>query len=94
MIGKGMLPDSRKCPCCDQLMRLVNCSNKVKDGLLFKCTRHDSGDVRVSVRAGTIFEGSSMTLMESLRIVFYYFARGFNAMQTFKELKEFQIPHI
>ncbi len=94
MLGKGMLPPNRKCPCCDQLMRVVNCSSKVKDGLLYKCTRHDSGDVRMSIRQGTIFEGSSLTLMESLRLIFYYFARGFNAMQAFKELKEMQIPHI
>lgn len=30
--------------------------------------------------------------MESVRVIFYYFSRGFNALQTFRDLKEFKIP--
>ena len=30
--------------------------------------------------------------METARVIFYYFSRGFNALQTFRDLKEFGIP--
>ncbi len=92
MIMKGLLPESRNCPCCGKLMRIVNMHSKVKDGIVFKCSRLECRDIKVSIREGTIFEGNHLTLMETARVVFYYFARGFNALQTFRDLKEFGIP--
>lgn len=103
MIGKGFLYDNKKCPCCDYPMRLVHSSSKLKDGLIFKCSRvnnhdnypltsHSSGEVKVSIRNGTLFDGSNLTLMEAVRLVFYYFPRGFNALQAYKDLAEYQIP--
>lgn len=80
MLGKGMLPDFRKCPCCDFPMRLANSFAKMTDGVWFKCSRHDGRDIKMSIREGTIFDGCMLTLMESLRVVFYYFSRGFNAL--------------
>jgi hypothetical protein len=80
MIAKGMIPESRKCSCCDQTMRIVNCHTKVKDGLVFKCTRLECRDFKVSIREGTIFDNNNLTLMEILRCIFYYFARGFNGL--------------
>jgi len=53
---------------------------QVKDGLVFKCTRLECRDIKISIREGTIFDGSHMTLMEILRVIFYYFVRGFNAL--------------
>ncbi|CDW84442.1 UNKNOWN [Stylonychia lemnae] len=67
MIQKGMLPESRRCPCCDHQMRIINCHSKVKDGVLFKCSRLECRDVRISIREGTIFDQNHMTLMEILR---------------------------
>lgn len=61
-------------------MRIVNMHTKVKDGLVFKCSRLECRDIKISIREGTIFDGSHMTLMEILRVVFYYFVRGFNAL--------------
>ncbi len=73
-------------------MRIINCHSKVKDGLVFKCTRLECRDIKISIREGTIFDTNHLTLMEILRCIFYYFARGFNALQTFRDLKEFNIP--
>lgn len=89
-----MLPSERKCPCCELPLRLVNMHTKVKDGLLFKCSRLECRDIKVSIRESTIFDGSHMTLMEILRIVFYYFVRGFNALQTFRDLAEFGLKSL
>lgn len=75
-----MLPSERKCPCCERPLRLINMHTKVKDGLLFKCTRMECRDIKVSIRDGTVFDGSHMTLMEIIRVIFYYFIRGFNAL--------------
>ena len=80
MILKGMLPECRKCPACDMSMRIVNCHTKVKDGLMFKCSRLECRDIKVSIREGTIFDGNHMTMMEILRCIFYFFTRGFNAL--------------
>lgn len=67
---------------------------KVKDGLLFRCTRLECREIKVSIREGTIFEGSYMTLMEILRIIFYYFIRGFNALQAYRDLAEFRLKSL
>ena len=75
-----MLLAERKCPCCEMPLRIVNVYTKVKDGLMFRCTWLECRDIKVSIREGTVFDGSHMTLMEILRIVFYYFVRGFNAL--------------
>lgn len=83
LCDKGLLPAERDCPVCRQPLRLANVLTKVKDGLLFKCTRLECRDIKVSIRESTIFDGSHMTFMEILRIIFYYFVRGFNALQTF-----------
>lgn len=80
MINKGMIPESRKCPSCENLMRIINCHSKVKDGLVFKCSRLECRDLKVSIREGTIFDHNHLTVMEILRVIFYYFARGFNAL--------------
>ena len=66
----------------------------MKDGLVFKCTRLTCRDVKVSIREGTVFADSHMTLMEILRITFYYFVRGFNALQAFRDLKEFKLKSL
>ena len=94
MCNKEMIPCERKCPCCEQPLRLVNIHSKVKDGLVFKCTRLECRDIKVTLREGTLFEGSHMTLMEILRIIFYYFVRGFNALQTYRDLAEFKLKSL
>ena len=40
------------------------------------------------MRKGSFFESSKLTLMETVRIVFYYFVRGFNAVQATTDLNE------
>jgi hypothetical protein len=80
LCSKSMLYESRECPNCRQTMRLVNSHAKVKDGLIFRCTRAECIETKVGIRTGTIFDGSHLTLMEFLRITFYHFTRGFNAL--------------
>jgi len=92
MVDKELIPESRKCPCCNKLMRIVNLHSKVKDGLVFKCSRLERRDIKINIREGTVFDGNHLTIMETARVIFYYFARGFNALQTFRDMKEFGIP--
>ena len=80
LVGKGMLPECRNCPTCRLSMRIVNCHTKSKDGLYFKCSRLECRDVKVSIRESTIFDGNYLTLMEIVRVIFYFFTRGFNAL--------------
>jgi hypothetical protein len=94
MLAKGMLADGMVCPACSNQMRLVNIATKSKDGLLYKCHRHDLPEYKISIREGTIFEGSHLTLMEALRVIFYYFSRGFNALQAFKDMKEYGLQQL
>ena len=94
MVSKGMLLERRSCPCCDKSMRLINIHSKVKDGLVFKCSRLECRDIKISIREGTIFDGSHMTLMEILRVIFYFFTRGFNALQAYRDLMEYGIPKL
>jgi hypothetical protein len=61
-------------------MRIVNAHSKIKDGLMFKCSKYECRDITVNIREGTVFDGSNLTLMEIVRVVFYYFTRGFNGM--------------
>jgi hypothetical protein len=75
-------------------MRLAISPAKVKDGIVFKCSRLNHPEIKISIREGTIFDGSHLTLMESIRIIFYFFARGFNGLQTFRDLREFSLPHL
>jgi len=75
-------------------MRIINIHSKVKDGLLFKCTRLECRDIKISIREGTIFDGSHLTLMEILRLIFYFFTRGFNALQAYRDLIEYGIPKL
>ncbi len=89
-----MLLERRSCPCCDKSMRLINIHSKVKDGLVFKCSRLECRDIKISIREGTIFDGSHMTLMEILRVIFYFFTRGFNALQAYRDLMEYGIPKL
>lgn len=71
-------------------MRLANHMIRGKDGILYKCTRLECKDSKITIREGTFFEGSNLTLMEFLRVMFYFFPRGFNALQTFLNLKEYK----
>jgi hypothetical protein len=80
MVDKELIPESRKCPCCSKLMRIVNLHSKVKDGLVFKCSRLECRDIKINIREGTVFDGNHLTVMETARVIFYYFARGFNAL--------------
>lgn len=80
MVSNGLLEATKICPCCEKPMRIINCHSRVKDGLMFRCTRLKCRDVKASIRDGTIYELSHMTFMEILRIIFYYFNRGFNAL--------------
>lgn len=90
LVAKGIIPDNKVCINCNNKMRLANQMIKAKDGVVYKCTRLECKDLKVNIRDKTFFQGSQLTLMEFLRIMFYYFPRGFNALQTFLNLKEYK----
>ena len=86
---KQMLPATRNCPNCRNPLRVVDLRQKQKDGIVFKCVREECRSIKISIREGTIWADSSLTLMEGLRVVFYYFLRGFNALQAYRDLSEY-----
>ena len=44
--------------------------------------------LKSSVRLGTVFNHSHLTIMEFIRIVFHYFVRNLNAAQAHLDLRE------
>jgi len=44
--------------------------------------------MKVSIRHGTLFNSSKLTIMEIMRLVFHYFIRNFNATQAHMEMRE------
>lgn len=84
----GLLPDKRACPTCGGSMSMIN-DTKVSDGHRWYC-RVRSGpskhEHRLSLRTGTFFEKSNMTLEECLQF-FYLWTHGMSQDQIQHELQ-------
>ena len=85
-VRKGLLPPKRMCRCGYEMF-VRRCTRFLADECCFKCPSQ-SCKRKISLRTGSLFEASKLTLMEVMRIVFYYFVRGFNAAQASTDLNE------
>ena len=64
----------RLCPLCDGEMKLVECGDR-SDGCKWECRRQAKGkrhEVEVSIRKGSWFEGSNLTLEEILKVTYWW----------------------
>jgi len=87
LMMKGLLPIVKSCGTCGSRMRLVSARENHRDGYNYQCKRTLSCS-KVSLRKGTFFDSTKLTLMESVRLIFHYYVRGFNGGQTVRELNE------
>ena len=74
LIERKLICSSRLCPQCDSQMRLVECSDR-SDGCKWECRRQVNGKrhkVECSIRKGSWFEGSNLTLEEILKLTCWW----------------------
>lgn len=84
----GLLPDRRECPTCGGSMSMIN-DSKVSDGHRWYCrvrTGQFKHERRLSLRTGTFFDKSNMTLEECLQF-FYLWTHGMSQDQIHHELQ-------
>lgn len=72
----GLIPSSRICHRCGEIMRLKPCSAAVtSDGYIWQCRKQKGGircDTSRSIRAGSWFSQSNLTLEEILQITYWW----------------------
>ncbi len=71
---RKLICNSRLCPQCDSEMRLVECDDR-SDGCKWECRRQVKGKrhkVELSIRKGSWFEGSNLTLEEILKLTYWW----------------------
>jgi len=85
LYGNGLLKRDILCPKCSQANLKIENDNSKADRRRFRCPRTDCRKT-ASIRTGSIFENSKLTLMEYTRIVFYYFLNNVCRSQVLKEL--------
>ena len=74
LIERKLICNSRLCLQCDSQMRLVECSDR-SDGCKWECRRQVNGKrhkVEFSIRKGSWFEGSNLTLEEILKLTYWW----------------------
>ena len=84
----GLLPDKRECLTCGGNMSLIN-DSKVSDGHRWYCrvrTGPNKHEHRRSMRTGTFFEKSNMTLEEIIQFL-YFWSHGLSQDQIQHELQ-------
>ena len=74
LMEDGLLGKSRVCSVCGDDMKLVNCDDR-SDGFKWECRRRTNSKrhkVELSIRAGSWFEQSKMTLEEILKYCYWW----------------------
>jgi len=88
LLEEGLIARKRLCPVCSEEMHWVACNDR-SDGFKWECRkiinskRHKS---TVSIRKGSWFEQSNMTLEEILKFT-YWWCQGLDQEQIKKQLK-------
>ena len=86
-MNEGMIASKRACPVCGENMELVECTDR-SDGYKWECRkrannkRHKS---TVSIRKGSWFEQSNLTLEEIIKFT-YWWSEGLTQEQIKKQL--------
>eukprot|EP00347_Sterkiella_histriomuscorum_P015297 403357558 len=86
-IEKDLLPSKRVCKMCTTVMKIVRNTHQNADGYAFRCPNLEC-KFKMSMRKGTVFDCSKLTIMEMMRLIFHYFIRNYNATQAHLELRE------
>ncbi|CDW71267.1 UNKNOWN [Stylonychia lemnae] len=73
-----------ECPYCEIPMRVSINSKNIHDAREYSC-HNKCGNV-ISIRQGSFLDEFKCTLMELIRIVFYYYCRGYTVETVHKEL--------
>ena len=87
LMNEGMIASKRACPVCGENMELVECTDR-SDGYKWECRkrannkRHKS---TVSIRKGSWFEQSNLTLEEIIKFT-YWWSEGLTQEQIKKQL--------
>ena len=87
LMNEGMIVSKRPCPVCGENMELVECTDR-SDGYKWECRkrannkRHKS---TVSIRKGSWFEQSNLTLEEIIKFT-YWWSEGLTQEQIKKQL--------
>ena len=87
LMAEGMMANRRCCPICSEPMHLVNCDDRL-DGLKWECRLKDNGKrhkAEISVRKGSWFEQSNVTLEEILKFS-YWWSQDLDQAQIVHEL--------
>ena len=74
VMGEGLLPKSRLCSVCEGDMNHVNCDDR-SDGFKWQCGRRINSKrhkVEMSIRAGSWFAKSKMTMEEFLKYTYWW----------------------
>ena len=74
LMSEGMLTNVRLCPLCSEEMNLVRCTDR-SDGFRWECRKQEGGKrhrADTSIRKGSWFEQSNMTLEEILKYTYWW----------------------
>ena len=73
-MDQGLIASERVCGHCDKPMKLVECQDR-SDGYKWECRRQEAGKrhkTEVSIRQGSWFEKSNMTIEEILKLTYWW----------------------
>ena len=83
LMERKLIANSRLCPQCDGQMKLVECNDR-SDGCKWECRKQLNSKrhkVELSIRKGSWFERSNLTLEEILKLT-YWWCRGVEQEMT------------
>ena len=88
IMDEGLIASQRKCPTCANDMALLECRDR-SDGMRWECRtrfRSKRHKCTLSIRKGSWFEESNLTLEEILKFM-YWWTQGLNQDQIKKQLR-------
>ena len=74
LMERKLIASNRLCPRCDSVMKLVECDDR-SDGCKWECRKQIGGKrhkIELSIRKGSWFEGSNLTLEEVLKLTYWW----------------------
>ena len=87
LMDEGLIASKRTCPICNEEMELVDCTDR-SDGYRWECRKRANGKrhkSNVSIRKGSWFENSNLTVEEVLKFT-YWWTEGLTQEQIKKQL--------
>ena len=85
LLSKGLIQDKLICPKCNKYDVKIETDKSKADLKRFRCPDRQCRKA-ISIRMGSIFESSKLTLMEYTRLAFHYFVKNISRSNVVKEL--------